>query len=128
MSAAAPNDMFAPPVNRAMRVLDRSFFQKTVPTSAARIFNNKDISRCRTELHKAKDALDLSRIAPIRPDPSEERAANGGKCILLRPEVIHKGISNTISIVGRLEVDLRRQTGVHGARGCKPWKVMELLA
>ena len=33
-----PSDMFAPPVNRAMKVLDRAFFKRTVPTSAARIF------------------------------------------------------------------------------------------
>ncbi|KAF2270654.1 hypothetical protein CC78DRAFT_611534 [Lojkania enalia] len=82
-------DMFAPPVNRAMKVLDRSFFQKTVPTSAARIFSQRDISRCRNELDKSKDTLGLNRIQPIRPDPNEERAKAGGKCIILRPEVLH---------------------------------------
>ncbi|KAF2187808.1 hypothetical protein K469DRAFT_737928 [Zopfia rhizophila CBS 207.26] len=83
------DDMFAPPVNRAMKVLDRSFFQKTIPTSAARVFNPKDISRCRAELEKGKDYLGMHRIMSIRPDPSEERARTGGKCIILRPEVIH---------------------------------------
>ncbi|PSN63110.1 hypothetical protein BS50DRAFT_530730 [Corynespora cassiicola Philippines] len=82
-------DMFAPPVNRAMKVLDRAFFQKTVPTSAARIFNPRDIARCRTELDRSKDSLGLSRITPIRSDPSDEHAKKGSKCILLRPEVLH---------------------------------------
>ncbi|KAF2751038.1 guanine(37)-N1-methyltransferase [Sporormia fimetaria CBS 119925] len=83
------DDMFAPPVNRAMKVLDRSFFQKTIPLSAARIFNTKDISRLRSELMKSGDALALNRLSPIRPDPSTDLASKGGKCILLRPEVHH---------------------------------------
>lgn len=88
-------DMFAPPVNRAMKVLDRAFFQKTVPTSAARIFNPRDIARCRTELDRSKDSLGLSRITPIRSDPSDEHAKKGSKCILLRPEVLHNGTTHT---------------------------------
>lgn len=84
-------DMFAPPVNRAMKVLDRSFFQKTVATSAARIFSPKDISPCRNDLEKSNDTLLMPRIQPIRSDPDQERAQKGGKCILLRPEVIHNG-------------------------------------
>jgi tRNA (guanine37-N1)-methyltransferase len=88
-------DMFAPPVNRAMKVLDRSFFQKVVPTAAARIFNPKDISRCRSELDKSGDALGTNRIMPIRPDPSEQRAKAGGKCMVLRPEVLHNGSSDS---------------------------------
>jgi tRNA (guanine37-N1)-methyltransferase len=87
-------DMFAPPVNRAMKVLDRSFFQKTIQTSAARIFNNKDISRCRTELEKSKDGLIMNRIQPVRPDPDPQRAQKGGRCILLRPEVLPNGMPN----------------------------------
>lgn len=94
MSATeATNDMFAPPVNRAMKVLDRSFFHKTIPTSAARIFNPKDISRCRKELTASKDTLPSNRIDPIRVDPDSEQASRGSKCLLLRPEVIHSGES-----------------------------------
>ncbi|KAI4684839.1 tRNA(m(1)G37)methyltransferase [Alternaria novae-zelandiae] len=85
----ATTDMFAPPVNRAMKVLDRSFFQKTIPTSAARIFNPKDISRCRKELTASKDTLPSNRIDPIRVDPDSEQASRGSKCLLLRPEVVH---------------------------------------
>ena len=98
MSATeATNDMFAPPVNRAMKVLDRSFFQKTIPTSAARIFNPKDISRCRKELTASKDTLPNNRIDPIRVDPDSERASKGTKCLLLRPEVVHSGESRCAS-------------------------------
>jgi tRNA (guanine37-N1)-methyltransferase len=92
-SSEATTDMFAPPVNRAMKVLDRSFFQKTIPASAARIFNPKDISRCRKELTASKDTLPSNRIDPIRPDPELERAMEGSKCLLLRPEVVHSGES-----------------------------------
>jgi tRNA (guanine37-N1)-methyltransferase len=93
-SSEATTDMFAPPVNRAMKVLDRGFFQKTIPTSAARIFNPKDISRCRKELTASKDTLPSNRIDPIRADPDLERATKGSKCLLLRPEVVHSGESH----------------------------------
>ncbi|CBX95506.1 similar to tRNA (guanine-N(1)-)-methyltransferase [Plenodomus lingam JN3] len=94
MSTPAPSnddddDMFAAPVNRAMKVLDRSFFRKTIPTSAARIFNPKDISRCRKELTAGHDTLPTNRVDPIRPDPDTEFAQKGTKCLLLRPEVVH---------------------------------------
>jgi tRNA (guanine37-N1)-methyltransferase len=95
MSAeSTADDMFAPPINRAMKVLDRSFFQKTVPASAARIFNPKDIATCRTALIQSHDALANNRIHPIRADPEESRAQKGGKCILLRPEVLHNGMTD----------------------------------
>jgi len=83
-------DMFAPPVNRAMKVLDRAFFQKTISTAAARIFNPKDISRCRTELDRSHDTL-KNRLMPVRTDPDEVRAQKGGKCLLLRPEIVPSG-------------------------------------
>lgn len=81
--------MFRPPMNRSMRTLDRTFFKKTIPTSAARILDNKDISLCRKVLENSKEALIQNRIAPVRPDPVEERALRGGKCIILRPEIKH---------------------------------------
>jgi hypothetical protein len=85
------DDMFAPPVNRAMKVLDRSFFQKTLPASAARIFKPQDIARCRKELQLSRDTLPNNRIQPVRPDPDAERAQKGGKCLVLKPEVVHDG-------------------------------------
>lgn len=84
-------DMFRPPVNRAMRVLDRSFFQKKIPASAARVVDNKTISKCRSELFRANDVLRLERYQIVRPDPNEADAKAGKKCILLRPQVDDKG-------------------------------------
>lgn len=85
------DDMFAPPVNRAMQTLDRAFFRRTVPTSAARIFNPKDISRCRKELSLAHDTLPTTRIDSVRTDPDPVYAQKGAKCVLLRPQVVHSG-------------------------------------
>ena len=88
-----PSDMFAPPVNRAMKVLDRSFFQRTIPASAARIFSPKDISRVRTDLDRSRDTL-KTRLDGVQPDPDAARAAKGGKCLLLKPEVVHNGTTH----------------------------------
>lgn len=70
-----------------MRVLDRSFFQRKVALTAARILDNKNISSCRKELEKSKDLLRLERIAIVRPDPEEASGPNGRKCVLLKPEI-----------------------------------------
>lgn len=84
-------EMFRPPINRAMRTLDRSFFRKTVPLSAARIHKNQDISQCRQQLLKSKDMLELERLTAIHPDPDQELARQGRKCLLLKPEIRHDG-------------------------------------
>lgn len=83
--------MFRPPVNRAMRTLDRSFFQKTFPISAARVANNKDISLVRKALEKSKDVLSAPRLQSVQADPLPELASKGRKCVLLRPDVRHDG-------------------------------------
>ena len=83
--------MFRPPINRAMHFLDRSFFQKEVPISAARILNNQRISNLRRELERAKDLLRLERTSVVRPDP--DLAAQGKKCLLLKPEIKHDGMA-----------------------------------
>lgn len=72
--------LFRPPINRAMRVLDKSFFTKEIPLSAARVFDDRLITKCRTDL--ARDMLKLERISSVRFDPE-----GGKKCLLLRPEV-----------------------------------------
>lgn len=81
--------MFRPPVNRAMRVLDRSFFRKTVPISAATIFQNSDISKTRQELVKSKDLLAIPRLNSIQ----EFKEADGlvRKGLLLREDIKHDG-------------------------------------
>lgn len=81
------DDMWRPPVNRVMRTLERSFFQRTVELKAARVFDNKNISKCRSALERSKDALAQERLGSVHSDPDVERARQGKKCILLRPEV-----------------------------------------
>ncbi|EAS37001.3 tRNA methyltransferase Trm5 [Coccidioides immitis RS] len=82
------SDMFRPPVNRAMRVLDRSFFKKTVPLSAATVLENKNISRVKSELTKSNDMLALPRILPIRkPQVIKNEDDEARKCLLLREGV-----------------------------------------
>ena len=82
-------EMFRPPVNRAMRSLDRAFFQKRIPICAARVMDNKMISRYRLELQRSQDMLKLDRIATVRPDPVPENS--GGKCLLLKPGIQQQG-------------------------------------
>lgn len=85
------NDMFFPPINRAMRALDRSAFTRTVLLSAAQITDVKLLSRVRRELQTSKDALRQERISSVQSIPSTESRAQGQKCILLRPEIKHDG-------------------------------------
>ncbi|KAK4905951.1 hypothetical protein LTR28_000682, partial [Elasticomyces elasticus] len=85
--------MFRPPINRAMRTLDRSFFQKRIPISAARVHDPKNISKCRKELEHSREILQLERLSNVQPDPSERLVKAGGKCVLLRPEVRHDDVS-----------------------------------
>lgn len=82
--------MFRPPVNRAMRVLDRSFFRKTVPLSAAAVFKKSDISSARNELGKSKDLLMLPRLNAVREIRESEDLVR--KCLLLREDVKHDGL------------------------------------
>jgi tRNA (guanine37-N1)-methyltransferase len=105
--------MFRPPVNRAMRVLDRSFFCKTVPLSAATVFDSSNISRVRGALSKSRDLLQLPRLDPIRPALGEDRRVDASeksslgstgklqddtvsrKCLLLREEIKHDGMGSS---------------------------------
>ncbi|KAI9766564.1 MAG: tRNA(m(1)G37)methyltransferase [Candelina submexicana] len=89
---SSPN-MFRPPINRTMRVLDRSFFRKTLPLSAARVNGNKMISKCRAELERSKDLLRMARIGSVQPDPDTDMASWGRKCLLLKPEVRYEDSS-----------------------------------
>ncbi|KAJ5549342.1 tRNA(m(1)G37)methyltransferase [Penicillium frequentans] len=77
-------DMFRPPVNRAMRTLDRSFFRKTVPIAAAKVFKNSEISKVRQELHKVRDLLAVPRLSCVR-DLQEEDGVK--KALLLRGDL-----------------------------------------
>lgn len=88
------HDMFRPPVNRAMRTLDRSFFRKTVPISAAKVFQNSDISNVRKELSGSRDLLALPRMSSIH--DAKEPDGLMRKALLLREDVKHDGESEAI--------------------------------
>lgn len=81
--------MFRPPVNRAMRTLDRSFFRKTVPISAAKVFQNSEISRVRKELSASRDLLVLPRLNVVREIQDQDGVAK--KALLLREDLKHDG-------------------------------------
>lgn len=73
--------MFRPPVNRLMKVLDRSFFQKTIPISAAQVNDNRRIMSLKTELKQ--ELLPLDRVLLVQPAPN----GHGLKALLLKPEI-----------------------------------------
>lgn len=82
--------MFRPPVNRAMRTLDRSFFRKTVPVSAAKVFQNSEISRVRKELSGSRELLVLPRLNVVREIKDQDGAVK--KALLLREDLRHDGL------------------------------------
>lgn len=77
--------MFRPPINRTMRVLDRSFFRKTVPLSVAAIHKASDIASVRRDLLKSRDILSLPRLTAIREIRDAEGQVQRG--VLLREGV-----------------------------------------
>lgn len=94
--------MFRPPVNRAMRTLDRSFFRKTVPLSSAKIFKNSEISRLRKELASTKDLLALPRLSSVQ--EIKEQDGSVRKALLLRETLKHDGeyIEIEATVFGRV--------------------------
>jgi hypothetical protein len=87
-----------------MRVLDRSFFLKKFPISAATVFESPNISRVRTALTQSEDILLLPRLGNIRLAPGGSVVTGKGgqttevvsdpknkKCILLQEWVKHDG-------------------------------------
>jgi hypothetical protein len=67
-------------------------FSKTIPISAARIFDVKKTSHYRSNLTQTKELLILDRLGNIKPDPDPLRASKGGKCFFLGPHVKPDGI------------------------------------
>lgn len=86
------SSLFRPPVNRAMRALDRNFFRKTVPMSAARVFDPRNTSRvvkkCAADLLQKENSNVPKGLRTIVPDPNSE---SGGKVLLMRPGVKYDG-------------------------------------
>lgn len=89
---------FLPPVNRAMRTLDRNFFRKTIQLAAAHIFDPKNIGRFQKEC--AKDILRLPRTRTI-----VERNLAGGaiKLLLLRPGINIDGKGTGVRRISRAD-------------------------
>ncbi|KAK8236213.1 guanine methyltransferase Trm5 [Phyllosticta capitalensis] len=85
MSETNAADLFRPPVNRAMRTLDRDAFRKTFPISAAVVKQNKDISSLRQALNQSNDALNIPRLSLLQTAPNMPH----NKCMLLRPDIKH---------------------------------------
>lgn len=83
ISEAPSLEMFRPPINRAMRSLDRAFFKKTLPTSAARITDRKQITKCRSDLYC--DILKLDRMQTVVSVQGPQGA--DAKALLLKPEI-----------------------------------------
>jgi tRNA (guanine37-N1)-methyltransferase len=96
----SPNlpELFLPPVKRDMHVLDRSFFKKTIPLSAATVFDNRDLQRVRKELSRSGDILSLDAIKVTRDDET----VAGKKCMLLNPAVVAEGMVPSHSCFLRL--------------------------
>lgn len=86
-------EMFRPPVNRAMRVLDRTFFQKKIPITAAVVPNLRKIAKLKSELDC--DALKLERMQSIL--LVKDSHGQEGKGLLLRSEIKKDGKSSKLS-------------------------------
>jgi len=88
MNAAELPEIYRPPINRSMRVLDRSFFQKTIPIAAATVFEDQNISLVRGKVQSAGHLFGVYSIKSIVPDET----VPGRKCILLQPGIRATGI------------------------------------
>lgn len=77
--------MLRPPIDRTMRVLERSFFKQKFALAAARIFDNSNIHPLRKKL--GEDVLQADRISSVRPSPILEDVPLTRKAILLRPDI-----------------------------------------
>ncbi len=82
--------MFRPPINQAMKVLDRSFFRKEIQLAAARVHENGQIAQFRGDLQQ--DILRLERVKTVTNDPTKREF----KSLILRPEIKFDGISMVV--------------------------------
>ena len=82
----ADSQMIRPPVNRLMKVLNRSFFQKNQRVCAAQIFDPRDIATIQAEL--CRDVLRMGRVKNVVSISEHDRQA---KALLLRPGIKNEG-------------------------------------
>lgn len=88
MNSAELPEIFRPPINRCMRVLDRSFFQKTLPIAAATVFDDRNLSTVRSKFQGAGNLMGVFSIKAVVPDET----LPGRKCVLLRPGISATGL------------------------------------
>lgn len=81
-------EMLRPPINRALKQLDRSLFHKTVPLSVARVFDFKEIAKLRQVL--IQDVLKVERRMDVVSLPQDN--GQPGKGFLLHPNIKPDGI------------------------------------
>lgn len=79
--------LIRPPVLAASKVLNKAAFEQTFNIAAASVRDNKRISQIRAVLSKSADLLSLERQPSIVNDPDAALAAQGRKCMLLKPEI-----------------------------------------
>lgn len=111
MSETNAADLFRPPVNRAMRTLDRDAFRKTFPISAAVVKQNKDISSLRQALNQSNDALNIPRLSLLQTAPNMPH----NKCMLLRPDIKHDCKETLYYQTQDPTANGSRKTPLHGA-------------
>jgi tRNA (guanine37-N1)-methyltransferase len=88
-SPAELPSLFLPPINRSMRILDRSFFHKTLPIAAATVFEDRNLSAVREKVQRSGNLLGVSlSIKAVVPDET----VPGRKCVLLRPGILATGL------------------------------------
>lgn len=88
MNSAELLEVFRPPVDRSMRVLDRTFFQKTLPIAAATVFDDRNLSTVRGKVQNAGNLLGVFSIKAVVADET----VPGRKCVLLRPGILATGL------------------------------------
>lgn len=79
------DEMFRPPINRAMRALDKSFFRKDVVTSALKVQDKRRMADVLRSLRKSNDLLTHRDFPNVRDEA--DSAGRGAKCVLLNPTV-----------------------------------------
>ncbi|KAK4452988.1 putative undecaprenyl pyrophosphate protein [Podospora aff. communis PSN243] len=76
--------IFRPPIIRSgANTLNRALFLKKVTIAAAAVNDNRNISKYRKELEKARKLLYAERVSPVASHPDQTLAAQGRKCLLL---------------------------------------------
>ena len=96
--------MLRPPLNRGLKVLDRSLFKSTIPIASATVFELKNISRIKNELMKSKDIMHEPGIMAVRSlqDIRDQELDIKRKCVLLRQGIKAEGMPG--QIMGRRAV------------------------